>query len=136
MFYQNDGYGESGLDGINVALWNQGFVLHSRGTYETSDGNVTSGVTAMAAVSPPQAVFVFATLAPAADFVCMAQKLDGWEDVYFYLPSAVGPDVIDLLGEECAYNVMLTSVFPDPTNTSVPVIREFGDSLARSFNGD
>jgi len=72
VFYQNDGYGQAGLDGIDVALWNQGFVLHSQGTYDREDGNVTSGVLTMATLSPPQAVFVFATLQPAADFVCMA----------------------------------------------------------------
>lgn len=79
---------------------------------------------------------MFAVAKPAADFICAAKQIPGWQDVYFYVPSPVGAGFLSLLDEDCASNVFLTAVFPDPTNASIPMIAEFQASLQRSYSGE
>ncbi|KAA0155496.1 hypothetical protein FNF29_01869 [Cafeteria roenbergensis] len=136
IFYQDDGYGKAGLEGITVALWNNGLAIHSNSTYLRNRDNVTSGVAAMATHSAPEAVFLFAVAAPAAEFVCAASLIPGWENVWYLAPSPVGDGFLDLLGD-CAdrATVFVSQVWPDPANATVMVSAAFQASLDRKCGG-
>ena len=126
-FYQNDGYGQAGLSGIELALERRGMTLASTGTYERNTVAVASGL-ADVRQGDPQAVVMVGAYQPCAAFIRTAKDA-GMTDVYFGNLSFVGTlNLMEELGD-AAEGCVTTQVVPFPWDTEVPLVKEFHASM-------
>ena len=129
MFYQNDAYGQSGLEGVTSALARHGLTPVATATVERNSANVKDAVQKLIAQRPDVIVQV-ATYAASAGFVREARAV-GYGG-QFYNVSFVGTAALSAaLGKE-AEGVVVTQVVPSPFKTTHPIAREFLAALAKS----
>lgn len=128
-FYQNDSYGFSGLEGIKKALERRGMMLVSQGSYERNTVAVMGAVKDIFQ-EDPDAVILVGAYAACAEFIKLS-KTKYMNDVIFGNISFVGTESLkDALG---AYgeNVIVSQVVPYPRDQSIPLIREFVESMQK-----
>ncbi|MPM26105.1 hypothetical protein SDC9_72606 [bioreactor metagenome] len=129
VFYQNDAYGQSGLEGVTAALVQQGLSPVGSATVERNSANVKDAVQKLIALAPDVIVQV-TTYAASAGFVREARAA-GYGG-QFYNVSFVGTSALqNALGKD-ADGVVVTQVVPSPFKTSHPLTREFLAMLAKS----
>lgn len=129
VFYQNDAYGQSGLEGVTAALAQQGLSPVGSATVERNSANVKDAVQKLIALTPDVIVQV-TTYAASAGFVREARAA-GYGG-QFYNVSFVGTSALqNALGKD-ADGVVVTQVVPSPFKTSHPLAREFLAMLAKS----
>src|SRR4051812_31496850 len=81
VFYQNDGYGEAGRKGTELALAKRGMKIHSTGTVERNTVKVEEAVAAIHA-SQPDAVVMVSAYTSIAAFVRAMQKAGSGATMY------------------------------------------------------
>ena len=129
VFYQNDGYGQSGLEGVTQALAQHGLSPVASATVERNSADVKAAVQKLVAQKPDVIVQV-TTYAASAGFVREARAA-GYGG-QFYNVSFVGTSALsNALGKD-AEGVVVTQVVPSPFKTTHPVTREFLAVLAKS----
>jgi ABC-type branched-subunit amino acid transport system substrate-binding protein len=129
VFYQNDAYGKSGLDGVELALKAQGLAPVAKATVERNTVNVAPAVKALVAAAPDAIVQISAYKASAA-FI-RAARAGGYGGT-FYNVSFVGTQALaDELGKDGA-GVVVSQVVPSPYNTGRPIAREFVDAVKKA----
>ncbi|MBF5002788.1 ABC transporter substrate-binding protein [Diaphorobacter caeni] len=129
VFYQNDGYGQSGLEGVNEALALHGLSPVATATVERNSADVKGAVQKLVAQKPDVIVQV-TTYSASAGFVREARAA-GYGG-QFYNVSFVGTSALsNALGKE-AEGVVVTQVVPSPFKTTHPVTREFLAVLGKS----
>ena len=129
VFYQNDAYGQAGLDGVTLALAAQNLKPVALATVERNSVDVAAAVQKLVAAAPDAVVQVSAYKSCAA-FVRAARKA-GYGGT-FYNVSFVGTQALaDELGKDGA-GVVVTQVVPSPYTTSHPLSREFLDAIKKS----
>lgn len=122
VFYQNDGFGKSGLDGVTAALAKHNLTPVVAATVERNSLDVTAAVQAISATNP-QAVIMVTLYKPTAAFV-KAMRAAGQTPQFMTL-SPVGADLlVQELGDD-ARGVGISQVMPYPLTDSVPVSREY-----------
>lgn len=122
VFYQNDGFGKSGLDGVTVALAKHNLEPLAAATVERNSLDVTAAVQTISAANP-QAVIMVTLYKPTAAFV-KAMRAAGQTPQFMTL-SPVGSDLlVQELGED-ARGVGISQVMPYPFTDTVPVSREY-----------
>ncbi|KAA0164323.1 hypothetical protein FNF27_07816 [Cafeteria roenbergensis] len=132
VFFQDDGFGRSGLEGARVALWNNGLAIHSNASYDRAVGNTSAALREMSLRTPPEAVVIFAVTAPAIEFICASSELPAWGGVWYLLPSVVGENFGEQLGDCAArVRVFVSRTLPDPGNATVGVVATFQKSVDR-----
>jgi branched-chain amino acid transport system substrate-binding protein len=132
-FYQNDSYGYAGLTGIERALAKRGMRLVSRGTYERNTLAVMGGMKDIYRADPEAVVLVGAYPA-CAEFIKLSKtKIN--EKLTFCNISFVGSESLkDALGAYGA-DVIISQVVPDPKDPSIPLIREYMQSMRQYQHG-
>ncbi|MBN1516326.1 ABC transporter substrate-binding protein [Candidatus Sumerlaeota bacterium] len=129
-FYQNDGYGQAGLSGIELALEKRSMKLCATSTYERNTLAVKSGLLEIRKAQPDAVVMVGA-YAPCAEFIKQAKKV-GMKDVIFCNISFVGTEALkDALGE-AGEGCIISQVVPFPWDDSIPLVKEYQAALAAS----
>ncbi|QNP50082.1 ABC transporter substrate-binding protein [Diaphorobacter aerolatus] len=129
VFYQNDAYGQSGLEGVTAALAPEGLTPVAAATVERNSSNVKEAVQKLVA-EKPDVIVQITTYAASAGFVREARAA-GYGG-QFYNVSFVGTAALQsALGKE-AEGVVVTQVVPSPFKTTHPVTREFLAVLAKS----
>ncbi len=124
VFYQNDAYGKTGLEGVTRALQAQNLQPAATGTVERNSVDVAAAVQAIMAQKPEAIVQVSAYKSCAA-FIRAARKA-GYAGS-FYNVSFVGTQaLLDELGSD-AKGVVISQVMPFPYS---PVTGISGDYLA------
>lgn len=132
VFYQNDAYGQAGLDGVTLALSQQDLRPAALATVERNSVDVTSAVRAIVAERPDAVIQVSAYKSCAA-FIRAARKA-GYGGTFFNV-SFVGTQALsDELGKDGA-GVVVTQVVPSPYNAANGITREFNEAL-RKAGGD
>ena len=135
VFYQNDGFGKSGLDGVTAALKKHKLAPSAVGTVERNSVDVAKAVEAIAK-STPQAVVMVTLYKPTAAFV-RAMKKAGQYPMLMTL-SPVGAEQLALeLGPD-SRGIGVSQVVPYPWNNVVPVVRDYqklSDKGAYSYYG-
>ena len=135
VFYQNDGFGKSGLDGVTAALKKHKLAPSAVGTVERNSVDVAKAVEAIAK-STPQAVVMVTLYKPTAAFV-RAMKKAGQYPMLMAL-SPVGAEQLALeLGPD-SRGIGVSQVVPYPWNNVVPVVRDYqklSDKGAYSYYG-
>lgn len=128
-FYQNDGYGKAGLEGIEKALARRNLTLAATGTYERNTTAVKGGLMSVKG-GDPQAVVMVGTYQPCAEFIKLAKSI-GMTGVTYTNISFVGTDALVAELGEAGEGVIISQVVCYPWDTKVPLVAEYTASLAK-----
>ncbi len=122
-FYQNDGYGQAGLDGIKLALAKRSIEIVSMGTYERNTVAVKSGLLKIKK-SDTEAVIMVGAYKPCSAFIKLANKI-GMKDVLFCNISFVGTEALRKELGDAGEGCIISQVVKFPWDTKVPLIKEY-----------
>lgn len=122
VFYQNDGFGKSGLSGVMAAMKKFNMTPAAVATVERNSLDVSAAVQAIAKARP-QAIVMVSLYKPSAEFVRQYKK-GGLFPQYATL-SPVGADLLatELGGD--ARGIGISQVMPYPWNDTVPVVKDY-----------
>jgi len=122
VFYQNDGFGKSGLDGVTSALKKHNLAPTVAATVERNSIDVATAVEAIAKAKP-QAVVMVTLYKPTAAFVKAMKKAN--QNPMFMTLSPVGTEqLIAELGPD-ARGIGISQVMPYPWSDVVPMVRDY-----------
>ncbi|HET7792343.1 MAG TPA: ABC transporter substrate-binding protein [Rhizobacter sp.] len=126
VFYQNDGFGKSGLAGAEAALTKLNLKAVATGNYDrTKPDDIETAAAGIAAGNPDAVIMVAVNRASSA----LIKKLrDGGSKARLFSISVVNfKELLKNTGEDLARGVGISQVMPFPYNMSspVPVVREF-----------
>jgi branched-chain amino acid transport system substrate-binding protein len=122
VFYQNDGYGQAGLKGVEIAMGKRNLKIEALGTVERNTIAVQDAVKKINAAQPDAVVMVSAYTS-CAEFIKQMKKAGS--AATFYNVSFVGSKALaDALGKEGS-GVAISQVVPFPWGTAVPVVKEY-----------
>ena len=128
VFYQNDGFGKSGLDGVVAALKKHNQAPSAVATVERNSLDVAQAVQTMAKASP-QAVVMVTLYKPTAAFVQQMKKAN--QHPQFMTLSPVGADLLaNELGDD-ARGIGISQVMPHPWNDTTPMVRDYQKLLGK-----
>ena len=126
VMYQNDSYGQSGLDGVLDALDRRGLRPVATWYYERNSSAVKAAVFHIADASP-EAVIMIGAYQPVARAITLL-RMD--IDPIFMAVSFVGSNALaQELGDDAA-GVYVTQVVPIPDDTETPVVAEYRSALS------
>ncbi|TXH78037.1 ABC transporter substrate-binding protein [Thauera aminoaromatica] len=127
VFYQNDGFGKSGKDGVTAALARHKLKPVAEGTVERNSLQAETAV-AQIAKSNPQAVIMVTLYKPTAEFIRQMRKAGQMPQ--FSTLSPIGADLlVGEMGAKDAHGVGISQVMPYPWNDTVPVVKEYHKAL-------
>jgi branched-chain amino acid transport system substrate-binding protein len=129
VFYQNDGFGQSGLDGVTAALKKHNLAPTAVGTVERNSLDVSKAVETIAKANP-QAVVMVTLYKPTAAFV-LAMKKAGQNPMFMTL-SPVGTEQLAQELGAASRGIGVSQVVPYPWNDTLPVVREYQKLVAKS----
>jgi len=129
VFYQNDGFGQSGLDGVTAALKKHNLAPTAVGTVERNSLDVSKAVDAIAKANP-QAVVMVTLYKPTAAFV-QAMKKAGKNPMFMTLSPVGAEQLAQELGA-ASRGIGVSQVVPYPWNDTVPVVREYQKLISKS----
>lgn len=128
VFYQNDGFGKSGLDGVTAALKKHNLTPSAVGTVERNSIDVSKAIEPITKANP-QAVVMVTLYKPTAAFVKGMKKIG--QNPMFMTLSPVGTEqLVQELGPD-ARGIGISQVAPYPWNDVVPVVREYQKLLSK-----
>ena len=126
-FYQNDGYGQAGLNGIKIALEKRGMDLVATGSYERNTVAVKSAILKIRKAQP-DAVIMVGAYKPCAEFIKLAKKF-GMTDTLYCNISFVGTGSLmkelGPAGEGC----IVSQVVNFPYDESLSLVKEYTAAL-------
>lgn len=122
VFYQNDGFGKSGLEGVTAALKKHNLAPSAVGTVERNSVDVAKAVEAISKAMP-QAVVMVTLYKPTAAFV-KAMKKAGQNPMLSTLSPVGAEQMVQELGAD-ARGIVVSQVVPYPWNNVVPVVRDY-----------
>lgn len=128
VVYQNDSYGQVGLQGVQKAMLTKGRELVGISSYPR---NTTVVKTALLDISRsnPQAVVIIGAYAPTAEFILWAKKLQLHAE--FFTISFVGSRALaDALGEQ-GKGVYVTQVVPTPDSRDLLIAWQYREALRK-----
>ena len=122
VFYQNDGFGKSGLEGVTAALKKHNLAPTVAATVERNSVDVAAAVDAIAKAKP-QAIVMVTLYKPTAAFVKAMKKSN--QSPMFMTLSPVGTEqLVAELGSD-ARGIGISQVMPYPFNDIVPMVRDY-----------
>jgi len=128
VFYQNDGFGKSGLEGVLAALRKHNQMPSAVATGERNSADVSGAVQTIARANP-QAVIMVTLYKASAAFVREMRKAK--QNPQFMTLSPVGADLlVEELGNE-ARGIGISQVMPYPWNDTLPMVREYQKLLGK-----
>ena len=131
VFYQNDGFGKSGVEGVAAALKKHNLAPTAVATVERNSLDVAKAVETISKANP-QAVVMVTLYKPTAAFV-KAMKQAGQYPMFMTL-SPVGAELLaQELGND-ARGIGISQVMPYPWNDTVPLVRDYQKTLGKQAN--
>jgi ABC-type branched-subunit amino acid transport system substrate-binding protein len=128
VFYQNDGFGKSGLDGVIAALKKHNQTPSAVATVERNSLDVSQAVQTISKANA-QAVVMVTLYKPTAEFVRQMKKAN--QHPQFMTLSPVGADLlVKELGDD-ARGVGISQVMPYPWNDTTPMVRDYQRLLGK-----
>lgn len=126
VMYQNDSFGQSGLNGVTEALDKRGLAPVATWYYERNSSAVKAAVFHIADAQPEAVIFIGA-YQPVAKAISLL-RMD--VDPVFMAVSFVGSNALaQELGDE-APGVYVTQVVPIPDDAGTPVVAEYREALS------
>jgi branched-chain amino acid transport system substrate-binding protein len=133
VFYQNDAYGQAGLEGVNRALTRRSLQTVALGMVERNTTNVADAVKTINAAQPEATVMISAYTS-VAEFV--RQMKAAGSVAQFCNVSFVGSTALaEALGAD-GRGVMIAQVVPFPWSPLTPITKEYLDLVKRAGNVD
>ncbi len=131
VLYQNDSYGQTGLEGVKLALGKRGLEPVASWYYLRNTNAVKMAVLNIVE-SDPEAVIMIGAYSPIARTITLARRDI---DPVFMAVSFVGSNALaEELGSQGA-GVYVTQVMPLPEDTSIPVVASYQDAL-KAFDAE
>lgn len=122
IFYQDDSFGKSGLNGVEQALSERGVTLIAEGTYARNTTNVKDAMVTIREANP-EAVVMIGTYKPVAEFIKLSRSFDFKPE--FVSISVVGARALaDELWPE-GEGVIISQVVPFPWDDSLPIVKDY-----------
>jgi branched-chain amino acid transport system substrate-binding protein len=129
VMYQDDGFGQAGLEGVRSALTRRQLQLSAAAGYERNTDKVEEAVRRIKA-SDAQAVIMISVNKPTAAFVKRYRELGGGAQLYNI--SVVDPaEIVKLAGLANAHGLGISQVVPYPYTPRLPAVREYQELLQR-----
>jgi branched-chain amino acid transport system substrate-binding protein len=122
VFYQNDGFGKSGLEGVTASLKKHNLAPSAVATVERNSVDVVAAVDTIAKAKP-QAVVMVTLYKPTAAFV-QAMKKAGQRPMFTTLSPVGTEQLVKELGAD-ARGIVISQVMPYPWNDIVPMVRDY-----------
>lgn len=123
VFYQNDGFGKSGLDGVTAALNQRKLAPVAVGSVERNSVDVANAVQVIAK-SNAQAVIMVTLYKPTAAFILAMKQAEQYP--MFMALSPVGTEqLVQELGSTTPRGLGISQVVPYPWSAATPVVREY-----------
>jgi len=133
VFYQNDSYGQAGLEGVKRALAKRNLKVAGLGTVERNTTNVGEAAKAIDATQA-DAIVMISAYGSTAEFVRQMKAAGSLAS--FYTVSFVGSKALaEALGEE-GRGVTIAQVVPFPWSPLTPVVKEYLELAKRTGNVD
>ena len=134
-FYQDDGYGQAGLSGIEAALKRRSLTLVSKGQYKRNTVDIANGLQSIAG-GAPQAVIMIGTYKPCATFIKAARQDPAVKGAVFCNISFVGTKALQQeLGAQ-QEGVVVSQVVPFPWDARLPLVKEFLTEMKKAGKMD
>jgi ABC-type branched-subunit amino acid transport system substrate-binding protein len=133
VFYQNDAYGQAGLEGVRRALARRNMQIAATGTVERNTINVGEAVKTINAAQPEATVMISAYTS-VAEFV-KQMKAAGSISQFFNVSFVGSKALAEALGKD-GHGVMISQVVPFPWSPLTPIVKEYLDAVKRSGNVD
>ena len=128
VVYQNDSYGQVGLQGVQKAMDELGRELVGIGAYPRNTRAVKTALLDVAKTDP-EAIVIIGAYAPTAEFILWAQKLN--LDSVFFTISFVGSQALaSALGEQ-GKGVYVTQVVPTPDSKELLIAWQYREALRK-----
>lgn len=129
VMYQNDGFGQAGLAGVEAAVAKRGLKLSIAAPYERNTDKVEEAVKAIIG-SDAQAVIMISVNKPTSAFVKRYREAGGGAQLYNI--SVVDPaEIVKLAGLRNAHGLGISQVVPYPYQANLPATREYQVLLSR-----
>jgi len=122
VFYQNDGFGKSGLEGVTNALKKHNLAPSATGTVERNAIDVSKAVASISKANP-QAVIMVTLYKPTAAFV-KAMRKAGQSPMFMTLSPVGTEHLVQELGMD-ARGIGISQVMPYPWNDIQPIVRDY-----------
>jgi len=128
ILYQDDTFGQAGLDGVKIAMAKRNISLVASGTFRRNTTAVKSALLEIIKAKP-EAVVTVGSYKPIAEFIKLARQAK--LDAVFLAISFVGADALaQELGDGGA-GVIVSQVVPFPGDKSVPVVAAYQAALTK-----
>ena len=122
VFYQNDGFGKAGLEGLTTALKKHNLTPSATASVERNSTDIGKAVEVIAKAAP-QAVVMVTLFKPTAAMVKALRKAN--QSPMFMVLSPVGADQLTQeLGAD-ARGIGISQVMPYPWNDTLPIAKEY-----------
>lgn len=129
VFYQNDAYGQAGLDAMTKALAKRGSKVHATATIERHSTEVAAPAKSLMAAQPGAVVLISSYSSAAALIKEMRRSSYGGQ---FVSVSYVGGRALaDELGSS-GVGVMISEVVPFPWGEATPLQREYNRAMQKA----
>ncbi len=128
-FYQDDGYGLSGLEGLKIALEKRTINLVGEGNYKRNTMAVKRGLLSIRK-SEPEAIVMVGAYKPCAEFMKLARSLN-MNDVIFCNISFVGSSALTSELGDVGDGSIISQVMPLPDNRNIAIVDEYNRDLAK-----
>ena len=122
VFYQNDAYGQAGLDGVERALKRRNLQVMAKGTVERNTVDVKKAVDGMVKADP-QAIVMISAYKSCAAFIKEMKKAG--KNPTFWNVSFVGSKALAKELDKEGRGVQISQVVPFPWDSTVPVVKEY-----------
>jgi ABC-type branched-subunit amino acid transport system substrate-binding protein len=123
LFRQDDSYGDAGHAAVLDALQRRNLQLVGEGGYVRNSVRAQDALYHIAKTKP-EAVLLFGTYKPCADFIHGA-KLLGLKNTVFCNVSSVGTEPLANYLGEAGEGVIISQVVPSPYDASLPLVRDY-----------
>lgn len=133
VMYQDDGFGQAGLAGVEKAVAKRGLKLVAKAGYERNTDKVEAAVKAIKA-SDAQAIVMIAVNKPAGAFMKQYRESGGGAQLYNI--SVVDPaELVKIAGLQNAHGLGISQVVPYPYTPNMNAIREY-QALMKKYAPD
>ncbi|HEX5129499.1 MAG TPA: ABC transporter substrate-binding protein [Usitatibacter sp.] len=122
VFYQNDAYGQAGLEGVERALKKRNLQVMAKGTVERNTVDVKKSVDTMVKADP-QAIVMISAYKSCAAFIKEMKKAG--KNPTFWNVSFVGSKALAKELDKEGRGVQISQVVPFPWDSTVPVVKEY-----------
>jgi ABC-type branched-subunit amino acid transport system substrate-binding protein len=131
IFYQNDSYGESGLNGAIKALQKRDIKLLSKGVYKRNTLSITNALYKIVPTKP-EAIIIIGAYKQSALFIKRAKEMGLSSTIYANI-SFVGSKALIHRLQNDTKNVIISQVVPLPNDTTNQSVKEYQEIYSKYY---